>query len=206
MLREPRLILLVALLLMAGCAGQGTRDIDPPGDSQADWEAHSQRLQQLEQWQANGKLAMRTTDRAESATLVWQQRGDNTVLQLSGPVGLSATTITSDGRQMEIRQGNEVSVLDISTPHAIADSTGWDLPLSALPFWLKGMPSPDTQAQELDLDPATRLLRTLKQDDWEVHYEKYEPLDDLQLPTRLRIRKGETSARIIIRKWQTLPS
>ena len=197
-----RLTWLVLALLLAGCASQDSRD----PQNNLGWVEHSQQLTQLQAWQANGKLAMRTPDRAESANILWQQRGRSTVLQLSGPVGLSATTITSDGQQMEIRRREEVNVLDISTPNAIAQSTGWDLPLHALPYWLKGIPSPDSGAQLLELDPATNLLRNLQQDDWEIHYEEFGWFEDINLPTRLRIQKGTTSARIIIRKWQTLSS
>ena len=203
---RPRLALLVLVLLLASCAGQNTRETGQQKTAAGlSWAQHSDRMQQLQQWTASGKLALRSSTQAESASILWQQQGRNSQLQLSGPMGLSATTISSDGRQVEIRQGDELSTLDISTPDAIALSTGWDLPLQALPYWLKGTPSPDSTIQQLELDPETDLLRHLKQDDWEVLYERYKRFNDFMLPTHLRIQRGTTSARVIIREWQVQP-
>jgi outer membrane lipoprotein LolB len=189
------------LLVLAGCAGQDTREADS-----LSWQEHSSHMQQLSHWTARGKLALRSSERAEAATILWQQQGLSTRLHLSGPIGVGATIITSDGRQMEVRQGEELKTFDISTPDAIALNTGWDLPLHALPYWLKGIPTPDSPVQLLELDPDRDLLRKLQQDDWEIHYEQYEAFNNLTLPTRLRIQRGDTSARMIIRKWQALPS
>lgn len=193
-------VALAALLLLAGCAGQDTRDAP-----QGSWAQHSERLQQLQQWNASGKLALRTEQRAESATIQWRQQGHNTELQLSGPMGLSATTIHSDGKRVDIRQGDELRTLDISTPDAILRNTGWDLPLGALPYWLKGIPSPDSPVQFLELDPATDRARVLRQDDWEIQYRNYDQFDSYTLPTDLRIRRATTSGRVIIRDWQVRP-
>jgi len=191
---------LPVLLLLAGCAGQDTRETGP-----LSWLEHRGRMQELIHWTARGKLALRSSERADAATSQGQQQGQSTRLHLSGPMGVSATTITSDGLQMEVRQGEERRTFDISTPNAIALNTGWDLPLHALPFWLKGIPTPDTPIQLLELDPDRNLLRKLQQDDWEIHYEQYQQFNELTLPTRLRIQRGATSARMIIRQWQALP-
>ena len=191
---------LPVLLILAGCAGQDTRDT-----GSLSWLEHRGSIQQLNHWTARGKLALRSSERAEAATILWQQQGLSTRLHLSGPMGVSATTITSDGQQMEVHRGEERKTFDISTPNAIAQNTGWDLPLHALPYWLKGIPSPDSPVQLLELDPDRDLLRKLQQDDWEIHYEQYEQFKNLTLPTRLRIQRGATSARMIIRQWQALP-
>ena len=186
------------MLILAGCAGQSTREA-----TSVNWKQHSSTLQGFHHWTANGKLALRTDERAESATIVWQQQGQNSELQLSGPLGLGATTIHSDGQQLQINKGNEVTTVDISTPNATARNTGWNLPLQALPYWLKGMPSPDFELQLFELDPDNDLLRNLRQDNWDINYEQYQQFDELMLPTRLRIHNGSTSARMIIRHWQT---
>lgn len=158
----------------------------------------------LEQWTASGKLAVRTADASESANLVWRQHGTNTRLQLSGPLGVGATSIHSDGKQLDIRRGDEHQTLDISTPDAIARNTGWDLPLLALSHWLKGLPSPDISVQGLKIDPQTGLLQSLRQDDWEISYEKYGQFQAFTLPTRLQIKRGTSGAKIIIAQWLTI--
>jgi outer membrane lipoprotein LolB len=190
--------LCLLLALLAGCAG-----VERQQPATAGWQAHSKQLTALQQWTASGKLAVRTSEMSESAGLVWQQDAQQTHLQLSGPLGMGATTIDSDGTRLDIRQGEDFKSLDISTPDAIRLNTGWDLPLSSLIHWLKGLPAPQQEIQKLELEPQTELLQTLQQDQWEVRYEQYGQFGDLTLPTRLQIQRGTTRVKVMISQWQT---
>jgi len=151
-------------------------------------------------WTAQGKLALRTAEHSESANFQWRQRGEATRLELAGPLGVNATTVSSDGRQLEILQNGERSTWDLSDPASL-EETGWDLPVATLPHWLRGIPAPGQRVQELVLDG--QRLATLRQGGWEVQYERYGEFGPHTLPTRLEIRRGHTSARLIIRDWQT---
>jgi outer membrane lipoprotein LolB len=190
----------VALMLLLAALG-GCATAPPPGET-APWQQHAARLAQLADWRASGKLALRSGEAAESASLVWSQQGVHSDLQLRGPMGLSATRIRSDGLTLEITQGEQHRVLDVSTPAAIRENTGWDLPLQALPYWLKGLPSPDLTVQSLELNPEKSLLQSLQQDHWLVLYEDYATFGRYRMPTRLHIRRADTSVRVIIRDWQ----
>lgn len=192
------LILWLSLAFLAGCAQFADRV-----PASAGWKAHSEQLTVLQQWTATGKLAVRTAEASESASLVWQQHNQDTHLYLSGPLGMGATTIDSDGQRLDIRRGDEYQTLDISTPDAIALNTGWDLPLSALTHWLKGLPAPDSKLQRFDLNTQTELLQSLQQDDWEVNFEKYGEFQGYILPTRMQIQRGTTRVKVIISDWQT---
>lgn len=191
-------VLFPLALLLGGCAA-----LEPAPPQQ--WEDHSAQLAGLQEWTARGKVALRSADAAESASLVWRQRGAETDVELSGPLGVGATAIHSDGRLLHIRRGDEETTLDISTPDAVRQSTGWDLPLQALVHWLKGLPSPDSTVEGLTLDPDTGLLRHLEQDDWDVHYQTYGEFGGVTLPRRLQLKRGENEARVVIADWQTAP-
>lgn len=195
---RARLTLLLAFtLLLAACASPGSR---PPGS--LEWSQHRAQLAILDHWTASGKLSLRTADQAESANMVWQQQAGTSQLSLSGPMGLNATTISSDGQQMQIDRGDEQLSFDISTPDAVRRNTGWDLPLNALPFWLKGLPAPAMEVQALELNPSSDLLHKLQQDEWQVLYQDYQDFHGYTLPTRLRIQRGDTAVKIILRNWQ----
>lgn len=133
--------------------------------------------------------------------MAWRQRGTATEVRLSGPVGVGNTTILSDGAELEIRRGGERRILDIATPGALARETGWDLPLGALPWWLRGLPAPDSQPHTLELEPASGLPRSLAQDGWQVRYSNFQTVQHLILPGRLDIQRGDTRARVVIRQW-----
>jgi outer membrane lipoprotein LolB len=198
--RLPLAATLLALLLSA-CAGQVARPV-----IESSWEEHRDRLQALTHWDAIGKLALRTSELAESASLEWRQQGPSTTLQLSGPLGVNATTVYSDGASLVIRQGEDTHTLDLSDPLEFERRTGWDLPLQALPHWLKGVPAPDLAVQYLEVGQDPTLLQTLQQDDWEVRYQQYARFELFMLPTRLTIQRASTTLRVIIRDWELPPS
>lgn len=192
----PRLVTLALLALLTACATTP----EPKGVT-TPWDDRAQLLRQLAHWQAEGKLALRNGEHAESANLLWRQAGRNTELQLSGPLGMAATRIHSDGEILEIQRGEEFQVLDISTPRAVRLNTGWDLPLAALPYWMKGVPHPGAKPKAMAVEQ--HLLRSLEQDGWQVSFEAYGQFGHYTLPTRLRVERGETRAKLVIRQWQT---
>ena len=188
------------LLFLAACAGQ---PVNAPSDS--NWQQHSAKLRELTQWSAEGKLALRTPEQSESASFNWRQTGVITRLQLSGPLGVAATTLYNNGQTLEIRQGEELSTWDLTDTGALARETGWDLPLTALPHWIKGLPAPDIDIQDIQMGPDPARIEVLKQDDWEIRYEAYEAFSTLMLPTQLHIQREDTTVRLIIRDWQITP-
>jgi outer membrane lipoprotein LolB len=135
---------------------------------------------------------------------VWEQRHRQTRLRLSGPVGLNSTTIISDGQRLELQRGDEPArSWDISSTDAIAANTGWDLPLQALPYWIKGLPAPAGEVENLLLQQDQ--AQGFTQDGWQVEYQEYRQFGELALPTRLLISRGETRVRLILRNWTALP-
>ncbi|SRR6056297_1888297 len=195
----PRFTVLCLLLTMlAACSTLERRA--PPS---ASWAEHAAAVAAVDEWTARGKMALRSTAAQESASIQWQQRGTRAHVRLSGPMGVGATEIFSDGTELDIRQGSERRILDISSPRAIMLNTGWDLPLAALPYWIRGLPEPDTDIQRRSIEPDTGLLRTLRQRDWEIRYLTYDRFDTLMLPTRLTVENGDTRATLLIRHWDS---
>ena len=145
-----------ALLFLAACAS-----VPEPDATSGNWAAQRQRIEAIEYFTASGKITLRTAEQAESASLLWQQLGESSHLRLSGPMGLSATTVDSNGQQVVIRQGDETRRWDIDDP-APEYTLGWSLPLRALQYWLKGVPAPGLELEELSLDPEGKLPRSLR--------------------------------------------
>ena len=189
------------VVFLAACAGQ-----QPKTPAAASWEEHSARLRELTHWTAEGKIALRSAKQSESASMRWLQEGAVSRLILSGPLGVAATSFYSDGRSLVIRQGEDVTTWDLQSETAILErETGWDLPLLALPYWIKGMPAPDLDVQGSEPGPDPALLHMLRQDGWEIQYESYANYGRLTLPTRLQLRHNDSTLRLVIRDWQVTP-
>ncbi|TGD71537.1 outer membrane lipoprotein LolB [Mangrovimicrobium sediminis] len=191
-----RVTVLAGLLVLAGCAGTG----GIPRDS-GDWQQRESQLLALTSWEASGKIALRSAQQSDSASLRWRQDGEATHLELSGPLGMAATTVDSDGEFITLRRGDEVRHWALDDP-ALGEANQWDLPLAALHYWLKGVPAPGIAVQALQLDPATGLPQRLEQQGWQVDYDSFGGFGEYQLPTRLQVQRADTRARILLRQWQ----
>ena len=184
------------VLVMTGCSIQPNQT--PAG---VDWKERSAKLDQLEVWRADGKVALRKADHSESVTLSWTQRNNQTDLNLSGPLGMGATKISSDGKTLEINRAGISNSYDVSSPEMISKETGWDLPLQALKHWLKGVPAPSGEIQTLKIEKG--LLKTLEQFGWTITYQDYGQFGPYTLPTKLQIERFNSRARLIVRNWKT---
>mgnify|MGYP003380746628 CR=1 FL=1 len=184
------------VLLLAACAQQ------PRLPTSASWKEHSARLKELTSWTAEGKIALRTPEQSESASLQWHQQDNVSRLHLSGPLGVAATSMYSDGRTLIIRQGESVTTWDMAETSILEQRMGWDLPLQALPHWIKGLPAPDQKIEDMALGPDPSLLQMLKQDGWEIHFEAYANYGNFTLPTRLHLQREDSTVRLIIRNWR----
>jgi outer membrane lipoprotein LolB len=184
------------ILLLSACATAPA----PPVSS--NWVAHQAELTALTHWSAKGKISLRSAEGAESASFQWHQAVENLALQLSGPLGVNATRINIDGQQLTIRSGGETQVWDITADSALYADSGWELPLNALPHWIKGLPDPDQPIQNLQLDQSGGRLMLLNQDDWVIRIDAYGQFEQHVLPTRLAVDNGTTSAIFLIPQWQ----
>lgn len=146
-------------------------------------------------------MAFRNAERAESASVSWLQNKEHTLVRLSGPLGISATTISSDGETIEVRQAEETRRYPMADIQAVYADTGIELPLQALPYWLKGLPDPGD-----DIDKQEFLqgqLKLLVQSGWAISYDQYKSFDRYSLPTKLKMSRADTQVRLIMRHWKT---
>ncbi len=181
-------------VFLAACAGQPAVI-----DKEIDWDSHRAALEAMDEWTLRGKLALRTNERSESASVLWTQVRNEADLHLSGPLGAGATQVSSDGSELVIRNDGNTETYDISTPDAIAASTGWNLPVKALPFWVRGLPAPEPAPSGLSIEAG--LMQRIEQAGWQVSYERYQSTRGRQLPARIAIENGETRALLVIRSW-----
>lgn len=87
---------------------------------------------------------------AGSAFYSWGQQDDRFTIELTGALGLGLTTISYDGRVAKLsseRTGDVVA----DTPEALlARATGWQAPISQLPYWIMGRVAPDDRDSVFD--------------------------------------------------------
>ncbi|MCI0510447.1 outer membrane lipoprotein LolB [Chromohalobacter marismortui] len=190
---------LLLLVLLSGCASQTTSP-DQSRD-RGDWDTQTERLRALEAWSIAGKVGLRTHEGAKSANIDWQQRPDTYRILISGPFGAgrtllrggpgNVTLISSEGR------------FEAQTPEALMEQQlGWSLPISALDYWVRGLPAPDTR-KRLEHDDLGFPQR-LQQLGWTIEYRDWTHTDDLWLPRRLVMTYGDLRATLVVTQWNPM--
>lgn len=192
--------LLLASLLLGGCAGLAPREsLEGSGDPAA-WRAHRATVERLDGWQISGKLGIQAPRDSGAGTLFWLQRQDYFDIRLSGPLGRGASRLTGrpDGVTLEVAgQGR----FEAESPEALLEQQlGWRLPVGDLLWWIRGLPAPHDRSR-LRLGPDGRLAG-LSQQGWEIEYLAYAEHDGYWLPERLRVQGHDLRLTLVIKDWQ----
>ena len=195
-----KLLISTFTLLLAGCAGLGPQEsVEGPGNAE-DWKAHKAHISEIDGWQISGKIGIQAPQDSGSGTLFWLQRQGYFDIRLSGPLGRGATRLTGrpDAVALEVAgQGR----FEADSPEALVESQlGWQLPVSHLLYWVRGLPAPDSRSR-IALDPNGRLA-SLQQDGWDVQYLGYTEEDGYTLPNRIKLAGRDLKITLVVKDWQ----
>lgn len=194
------LLATVALFLSACSTLPAPEEAADQAAASTAWEEHARAVESIDSWRLEGRVGARNGDQGTNFSVEWRQSGDAFRIELSGPLGQGAARIEGAPGQVSLTTADG-TVHARSTEGLLARTTTIDLPLEALPYWLRGIPVPDTES-DLTLDTESRLLH-LRQNGWTIQYQAYH--QDPELPQRLTLEQGDQRARILIDHWTTQP-
>ncbi len=189
--------MLLAALLMSACA---TRPKIPEPAAESVWLDRQATLAALHDWQAKGRVALRTGEEGWSAGFDWQQRGENYRIRLRGPFGRGAVELHGNAQGVWLRRADQPAVFALNPEDLLQQQTGWRLPVTGLAAWLRGLPVRDP-APVLQWDAQGRLLH-IGQDGWSIDYQRYMDSAGLSLPKKLRLQRDAIQVRFVIDDWQ----
>lgn len=181
----------ILITFVTGCATQ-------PGTVVPDaaWEHRRATLTTLNEFKADGKIAVRTSERSESASMIWVQSGDSSYVNLSGPLGTGATNLRSDGKTVTITRNGETQSYDADSYETLDE---FGIPVGTVGYWARGIPDPSLAIDALSVED--NLLRSLTQSGWTITYTRYDHFGSFTLPTRLKLSKGDSLVRIFLYDW-----
>jgi outer membrane lipoprotein LolB len=187
------LIAIVLHSIVAGCATAPTPDA-------VDWRQHRDQLSALEHWAFTGRIAVRTETGGDTASLRWQQAGDDFSMTLSGPMGLKETTLLREAGSLSLLRDGIRQPLQ-ADDGLLRSEFGWTLPTDYLPWWLRGLPGPGPARQEL----AEGRLAWLEQAGWRIEFAEYRRVGDAALPRSIRFQREDVSGKILLKQWTLAP-
>jgi outer membrane lipoprotein LolB len=183
------------IMLLSGCATTKYQAINVD-----ELESAKPSLSELDNWQINAKLGVRTTTDAQSIRMLWQQQGEEYQLRLNGPLGFGTAFIVGDSDLAEIQKGGQL--ITASPQQLTKQLTGIPLPITALSWWVKGLVSPNHSAATDIRRAQTGLLENFQQAGWQISILSYSQTGPYWTPKKITGRQGELSFKLVISDWQ----
>lgn len=198
--------LLFSLTLICFLAACSLRQPEAP-----DWDASRNAMLMAENWGFYGRMAVKIDDASKAdarsggqVSVRWRQTEKVSRVRLSGPFGAGAWELVWDPQQVTASDAKGERAIRYTGPAAAENfmraELGWVFPADSIRYWVRGLPAPLTDAQE-EFDEDGRLAG-IRQQDWEVTYERYGKFDGLFLPARMSILGRGVHLRLNITKWQ----
>lgn len=191
--RTALLHFLLPLVFLAGCAGVATRPSVPlPAD-----------LNDLQRWQAHGRLGISGPESGGSGSFDWQQRGDRADVQIRGPVGVGSVRL-----QMRGAAANPDLRLETGDGRVLESTAAWDelearlgaqVPAGNLRYWMLGLAAP---GEHRWLEQNAEGVVTLEQGGWRIDYQRYSTDPGARVPVKMRATNGDARVRIVVDRWQ----
>lgn len=153
----------------------------------------------LSSWDLSGAMAARYQKKSTTASLSWLQQGaGNYQIRLSGPIGSGTILLKKSGQQVSLQDGAK-RYTSSNAESLLAKHTGLRIPVSALFYWVQGLPAPGS-ALSSKYDGNHHLL-LLKQAGYTIEYTQYTQVQGRDLPTRIQLQGKDISMKVVIKRW-----
>lgn len=194
------IIPIVLVFLLTSCAGfplSRTQNANFPA-----WDLRQEALNKLENWSLTGRIVILSGDDGWSATLHWDQEPENYTMRFIAPLGQGTYQLYGDEKLVSfLTDKNEL--YQASDPEQLLQNTmGWSVPVHGLKYWIKGIPEPGIESENLLLDEQGRMT-SLQQSGWNISISRYNDFNGTQLPSKLSMRNDRIQLRLVIQDWKT---
>ncbi len=195
-----RLVCLVlsTSVFVIGCSST-TAPPSAPGQKMP-WKKRETNLTQIHNWNLNGKIGVRTAKDSGSASVTWQQSQGSYNVSLMGPLGAGAMTLKGRPGAVTLTTSDGKHYSAASPEQLLAQHWGYQLPVSYLNYWIRGIPSPSSPAST-HFDQYNRMSY-LTQAGWNVQYLGYSKTSMGDLPNQMSITSPSMKVKIIVNSWQ----
>ena len=161
-----------AIAITSGCQSLKTANTtsQPMTTIQAQ---NAEQPKKLESFNITGKIGVTTAAndstgaQGGSAFYAWSQQNDRFAIELIGALGIGKTNIEYNGQTATL-VSEKTGTLTAADPETLLKkATGWQAPISQMPYWVSGRPAPSDSAPKLD--NQNRLVSSVN-GDWSASF------------------------------------
>jgi outer membrane lipoprotein LolB len=154
--------------------------------------------QSLQHWQLSGKIGLRNGKQGHSAYLNWRQCGEHYTIRLTGPLGQGAAQLTGNNALATLQTSDQQRFQAANAEQLLAEHFGWQLPVSQLQHWIRGIPDPRHRYQAETAGSGFQQLQ------WQLTYPKLLVVANHQLPAKAIAEQAPLKVTLVIKDWQLL--
>jgi len=152
-------------------------------------------------FELDGRINLRVQKDAYTGRVHWEHTEAADELWFYSPLGTTvahlrrddtgALLVTSEGREYRAKNLRKLAL----------EVLGWDLPLEALPYWLRGLQWPGGTPPDEQFDGQGQLMR-LTQSGWLISYLDWAPAGVRGLPSKLDVQGERLRIRLAVEQWK----
>ena len=190
-------IFLLVCLSLNGCVS--LHEPSTPASTTKRTSVQLVQLRNLKQWQIHGAFSLTTPRQNDLANYQWKQNKQSFEINVSS--ALNAVHFRVGGQPGRVVLTG-IKGGPIEAPYAetlLRRVLGWQLPVSGLVYWVRGLPAPGVRVVQRDQQGR---LKVLKQQGWQINYLSYQNVKGIDLPKLMRLRRSSLQIKIVIKQWQ----
>lgn len=175
---------------------------EPATTEPPNWLAEQKKRQKIKTWEIRGRLGVQTEGNGGSVDITWKQSEQEYSIRLIAPLGAGNYLILGNDEYADVRfpDGSKETIDNVD--QAFASTLQVDLPVTAIRYWLRGLPAKGLPVTSISWNNKG-LINRIKQSGWNVEMKKYMGAKIL-LPHSIYLSRDddpELDIRLVLRQW-----
>jgi len=156
-------------------------------------------LTELNHWQLEARVAIQTPQDNVTASLDWQKNGDQFDFLMSGAFGVTYAHLIQEKYQATLDIPDHDTMIHSDSQILLQQALGWDFPIDALSYWVKGLPS-GTPGEMVTRDKQNRITK-IEMGYWQIDITKYRMFQGYDLPKMIKAQHPNMNIKVVAKKW-----
>jgi outer membrane lipoprotein LolB len=164
---------------------------------------NQKQIKAQDHWLLKAKISITTEEDSLQAMLHWQQQQANFDFHVFGTFGITYAHLIQQPEQASLAIQDEPMRYHTNAQALMAESLGWDFPIQALSYWIKGLPA-KLEGEQVFRDEFKQIKRVIYKQ-WQVDFPRYHSYQGYTLPRIIKAKHPQMTLKLAINKWNFAP-